>query len=127
MKQISKDLRRTSIPDIKEETHKEDFFSSINFVLNAYANLNEKVGYVQGMNIIVSSILYNICNGDYGFLSTYEEECFWLFVSLLERYEMKYCYYKSMKKVFELSNSLEFCLQRNQAVVFDHINSNDVG
>ena len=77
MKQISKDLRRTSIPDINEETQKENFFDSINFVLNAYANLNEKVGYVQGMNIIVSSILYNICNGDYAFLSTYEEECFW--------------------------------------------------
>ena len=85
MKQISKDLRRTSIPDIKEEADKESYFSSINFVLNAYANLNEKVGYVQGMNIIVSAILYNICNGDYSFLSTYEEECFWLLVSLLER------------------------------------------
>jgi Rab-GTPase-TBC domain len=43
---------------------------------------DNKIGYVQGMNFIVASLLYH-CD---------EEIAFWIFVSLLEDYELRDIY-----------------------------------
>lgn len=126
LNQISKDIKRTLTPNISNEQQKEQFYESIKNILLAYTNLNKNVGYVQGMNIIVSCLLYNVCNEDYGFINTYEEQTFWLFAALMEKYQIKLCFSQNMKKVFDLSDSLEFNLQKNQGQVFNHINRSDV-
>ncbi len=48
----------------------------------AYAKYDAQAGYVQGMNFIVGALLYHAS----------EEIAFWLFVSLLEDYELREVY-----------------------------------
>lgn len=126
MAQIDKDLKRTITPEINDPTHKEQFYLSLKHVLTAYSNFNAGVGYVQGMNIIVSCLLFNICNQDYAGLESYEQTAFWLFVSLLEQYKIKNCFSKDMAKIFDLSNALEGLLKQNIPEVLAFINCGDV-
>ena len=51
-------------------------------VLTAYAKYDRQIGYVQGMNFIVGSLLYH-CS---------EEITFWLFVTLIEDHGMRDIY-----------------------------------
>jgi hypothetical protein len=51
-------------------------------VLLAFSKYDNKIGYVQGMNFIVGSFLLH-CS---------EEIAFWLFVSLIEDYQMRDIY-----------------------------------
>lgn len=121
-----KDIERTLMPGLGDKALKQKYYDAIRNILMAYTNFNKNVGYVQGMNIIASCLLYNVCNGDYELIETYEEQSFWLFACLMEKYEIKLCFSRNMKKVFDLSDSLEFNLQKNQGVVFNHINRSDV-
>ena len=107
-------------------TLRDKYYESIRNILLAYTNFNKSIGYVQGMNVIVSCLLYNTCNEDYNFVGSYEEQAFWLFAVLMEKYEIKLCFSKNMRKIFDLSNALEFNLQKNQGQVFNHINRCDV-
>jgi hypothetical protein len=45
-------------------------------ILIAYSRRNNSIGYVQGMNFIVGNLLKVVKN---------EEECFWLFVQIIEQ------------------------------------------
>ena len=77
------------------------------------------------MNFIVSCILYNLTCLDLSDIKENEINTFWLFVALLESYRIK-DYYLKMKKIFELSNSLEIFLQKNQKELYDFINYKQV-
>jgi hypothetical protein len=44
-------------------------------ILKTYSVYDLEVGYVQGMNMVVASLLYHIKK---------EEECFWAFVELMD-------------------------------------------
>ena len=57
-------------------------------VLLAYARYDKTIGYVQGMNLIVGAILFH-SRGD-------EVSTFWIFVSLIENYEMRQIYQKGL-------------------------------
>ena len=83
IKQIDKDIHRTFPGDIS--------FSKIQLrnVLVAYSQRNPNIGYCQGLNFIVATILSQ------GFS---EEECFWLFVQILEHY-LPVEYYNSMSGI----------------------------
>lgn len=124
--QIEKDLKRTIIPHINDPMYKEKYYASLKHILTAYTNYNPSIGYVQGMNIIVSCILYSISNHNYCNLEKYEQDAFWLFVSLMEKYEIKNCFSKDMKKIFDLSNDLESLLQKNIPEVLFFINCGEV-
>ena len=126
LSQINKDIKRTLVPAIEKPELKERYYDSIRNILLAYCNFNKNIGYVQGMNIIASCILYNVCNGDYEFVDSYEEQAFWLLAVLMEKYEIKLCFSQNMRKIFELSDSLEFNLQKNQGQVFNYMNRSDV-
>jgi hypothetical protein len=54
----------------------------ISRVLLAFSKYDNTIGYVQGMNHIVDSLMIHCC----------EEVSFWLFVSLIEDYEMRDIY-----------------------------------
>lgn len=124
--QIEKDLKRTIIPQIADEDMKEDFYTSLRHLLTAYTNINPVVGYVQGMNIIGSCLLYNVSDGDFENIGDFEQTAFWLFVALMESYGVKRCFTNKMTKIFELSSSLELIIQNNLPDVLDIINSGDV-
>lgn len=76
--QIELDLNRT-FPD-------EPYFSdsgpgqgALRRVLNTFAKYDPQLGYVQGMNFIVAALLWH----------ANEADSFWLFVSLMEDYELR--------------------------------------
>ena len=58
--QILKDVRRTYSNNYNLENYKIQFLDSIKNILIAYSIFNPEVGYIQGMNIIVASLLYNL-------------------------------------------------------------------
>ena len=74
-KQIILDLRRT-FPEEKE-CMTEKFLEKLKNVLICYSIRNTTVGYCQGMNFIAGRIL--LIMGD-------EEQTFWIFIQLLEKY-----------------------------------------
>lgn len=67
-----------------------------------------------------------MCNEDYEHIESYEQSSFWLFVSLIENYNIKECFTKKMKKIFDLSNELEALLQKNIPEVLFFISNEDV-
>ena len=75
--QIKKDLNRTypSISMFK----KEKILIKLKNILRAFSNYDNKIKYIQGMNFIVGFFLYH-CE---------EYVAFWLFVSLIEEYNLR--------------------------------------
>ena len=75
--QIKKDLNRTypSISMFK----KEKILVKLKNVLRAFSNYDTRIKYIQGMNFIVGFFLYH-CE---------EYVAFWLFVSLIEEYDLR--------------------------------------
>lgn len=124
--QIEKDIKRTVAPSCLNEKQRKSFFSAIRSVLVAYANFDKQIGYTQGMNIIVACILYNISQSDFNKLDKQEEHCFWLFTVLLEQYNIRACFLNEMKKIFDLSNSLDKLLKTRLRSVYRAINSDNV-
>lgn len=80
MLQIEKDLLRT-YPD-------EGYFSSVQGkgalyrCLSAYSVYESSIGYVQGMNFIMASLLWHAS----------ESDAFWIFVGLMEDYDLRDTY-----------------------------------
>ena len=51
------------------------------------------------MNVIVTAILYGIFDGQTSSIFEAEENAFWLFVALIENYDLEKCYTNNMKKI----------------------------
>ncbi len=79
--QIKRDLNRT-FPTCTYFTEGHTGQADMERVLSAYAKYDAQIGYVQGMNFVVGALLYH-CS---------EEIAFWLFVSLIEDYEIRDIY-----------------------------------
>lgn len=123
--QILKDVFRTPLPLGLNEPQKEKYFKLIRQILIAYASLNKSVGYVQGMNIIASAILFNICP-DYDHLDNYSEDAFKLFVNLIDGYEIGKHYENKMIKIIKLFKELEIKIEKENPKVYQHIMKTDV-
>ena len=77
LRQIKKDLNRT-YPS--STTFKKDrILNKLKNVLRAFSNYDNSIKYFQGMNFIVGFFLYH-CD---------EHIAFWLFVSLIEEYDLR--------------------------------------
>jgi hypothetical protein len=61
--------------------------------LVAFSKYDQSIGYVQGMNFIVGSFLLH-CS---------EEIAFWLFISLIEDYEMRDIYQTRLPGLYKHS------------------------
>lgn len=83
IKQIDKDISRTFPGDPSFSR------AQLRCVLVAYAHRNQNIGYCQGLNFIVATLL------GLGFT---EEESFWLFVQIIEHY-LPTEYYNSMSGI----------------------------
>ena len=125
-KQIEKDLNRTALPEFQNEKFKIDFIQKIQNILVAYSNLNKKIGYVQGMNLVVSHLIYNVCENNYGKLKYFEEQVFWLFVSLMENYKINNIFSEKMEGIFTLTSSLENFLKSNDPELYNFIDEKSV-
>ena len=78
IRQIQKDTTRT-YPSTITFHQKDKIVKKLENVLRAFSNYDNTIKYCQGMNFIVGFFLYH-CE---------EHIAFWLFVSLIEEYELK--------------------------------------
>jgi hypothetical protein len=90
--QIGKDITRTLSPLLDREGQNQ-----LSRVLSAFSKYDQSIGYVQGMNFIVAALLQH-CS---------EEVAFWLFVSLIEDYEMRDIYLPNTPGMFKHSQLLQ--------------------
>jgi CDGSH-type Zn-finger protein len=81
LRQIQKDITRTYPPRITFN-HKEKILKKLENVLRAFSAYDNKIKYCQGMNFIVAFLLYH-CE---------EYVAFWLFVSIIEEYDLRNTY-----------------------------------
>ena len=81
IRQIQKDTTRT-YPSTITFHQKDKIVKKLENVLKAFSNYDNTIKYCQGMNFIVGFFLYH-CE---------EHIAFWLFVSLIEEYELKSLY-----------------------------------
>jgi hypothetical protein len=126
MSQISKDIKRTAIPNCISGVSLRQYYNCLENILTSYSNACPATGYMQGMNFIASCLLYNISDGDYSNLQGYEEPAFELFYALMERYRVREFYTQKMDKVFVFLRSLETVLLLNQPALLKHIKTEEV-
>ena len=72
-------------------------------VLLAFSRYDPTLGYVQGMNFIVGSMPYH-CN---------EEPAFWMFVTLIEAFELRDIFEPGLPGLYKHCFALEKLLQLN--------------
>lgn len=77
-RQIDLDLSRT-FPDEPYFSENSPGHCALRRVLTAFCKYDTNLGYVQGMNFIAGALLWHAT----------EEDAFWLFVGLMEDYEMR--------------------------------------
>jgi len=88
--QVKKDLNRTR-PNCSLFREGGLGQKALENVLITYSKYDRQVGYVQGMNFIVGVLLYH----------SSEEIAFWLFVSLMEDYEMREIYLSGLPGLYK--------------------------
>jgi len=79
-------------------------------VLTAFSNYDCKVDYVQGMNFIVAALLYH-CS---------ETLSFWLFVSLIEDYQLRDIYIPGLPGLYMHTQIIEMLVMEKIPLIFSH-------
>lgn len=77
----------------------------------AYSRANVHVGYVQGMNVIISHILYALCWDNFENLKEKAEICFYIFCALLENFKIKEIFEDEMPGIYKLIHIFENYMQ----------------
>jgi hypothetical protein len=85
MRQIELDLHRT-YPDEPYFSDTSGGYFALRRVLMAFSKYDSNLGYVQGMNFIAGALLWHAS----------EVDAFWLFVALMEDYELRDSYLPSL-------------------------------
>lgn len=80
-------------------------------MLNAFSKYDQSIGYVQGMNFIVGALLMH-CT---------EEVAFWLFISLIEDYEMRDIYLPKTPGMFKHCQLLQLMEMEHLGEIFKHL------
>ena len=112
---LRKDLNRT-FPGSKFFSSESDGQTQLQHILHAYSCYDPKVGYVQGMNFIAGSLLYHAS----------EEIAFWLFVSLLDDYELRELYLPDMPGLNKHCQILDFILLNSNYKVYEYLKQRQV-
>ena len=108
--QIKKDLNRTypSTSMFK----KEKILTKLKNILKAFSNYDNRIKYIQGMNFIVGFFLYH-CE---------EYVAFWLFVSLIEEYDLRKIFMEGFPGLKLHVNTIEIILQKYYPYIWDVFN-----
>lgn len=113
-KQISRDIERTFQKHYA--FRHTSMIHKLSRVLNAIALYDSKLGYVQGMNFVAGAILIH-CE---------ESIAFWLFIELLENYEMREVYDDGLIGMYRHSAILEKFISKYMPEINDHFEEVDV-
>jgi hypothetical protein len=124
--QIAKDVNRTEVARDLTDSQRRAYFSTLQRVLRAYSNLCPTVGYIQGMNVIVSALLYSVCD-DYDHIASYGEFAFKLLVALLEDLRISDFYKCDMKRMINFFGRVEDRVQAEFPEVYTRMVSTEVG
>lgn len=98
---------------------------AVRSVLTAYSNHAPAIGYVQGMNMSVSAILFNICSS-FERAAVYQEDAFKLFVAIMERTQVGEYYKGNMEGIKGIINELKERIQADLPEVYWHFLQTDV-
>ncbi|CAD8199325.1 unnamed protein product [Paramecium pentaurelia] len=107
--QIEKDLKRTLLAENK--------IKEIKNILLAYSIFDPSIGYIQGMNYIVS-VLYSHAKQEW--------IGFWLFVLLIEQLEIRDMYQMSQNSLNKYSQILDFYICRCQYKLYINLKDKQV-
>jgi len=80
-------------------------------VLIAYSKYDTQVGYVQGMNFVVGALLYH-CS---------EEVAFWLFVPLVEDFEIRDVYLPGLPGLYRHTRIIEALISKHFTSLSAHL------
>ena len=80
-------------------------------VLIAYSKYDNQIGYVQGMNFVVAALLYH-CS---------EDITFWLFVSLLEDFEIRDVYLAGLPGLYKRTYIIDELIRLNFEELSNHL------
>ena len=108
LRQIKKDINRTypSTTIFK----KERILNKLKNVLRAYSNYDNTIKYLQGMNFIVGFFLYH-CD---------EYIAFWLFVSLIEDYDLRRLFMNGFPGLKLHVTRVELILQKEYSYIWEN-------
>lgn len=84
-------------------------------ILLAYANYDEQVGYVQGLNYIAAMLLMHIQD---------EEKVFWCMIYLLNRRNWRSIYMEDMPRLMDILDHVEKRLQKDYPRLAEHLECN---
>lgn len=115
--QIEKDAKRTQ-PEVATFTTVK-YQTMLKEILANYSKYDPEIGYVQGMNVILSGLLYHIKE---------EEPTFWVFAKLMKRLEIRTLYLKSISNsdadfevVYLHVAVIRKCLEMNINDLYHHL------
>jgi hypothetical protein len=84
-------------------------------VLTTFAKYDPQLGYVQGMNFIVGALLWH----------SSEADCFWLFVTLMEDYELRDNYLPNLLGLSKHSQIIDILVDLEvEYIAYLHMNFN---
>jgi hypothetical protein len=124
--QIAKDIKRTKTAPNLSDSSTHLYREAVRAVLTAYSNHSPSIGYVQGMNMSVSAILYNICTS-FDKIPAFQEDAFKLFVAIMEYTQVGEYYKGNMEGIKGLINELKERIQTALPDVYWHFIFTDVG
>jgi Rab-GTPase-TBC domain len=87
-------------------------------ILATYAKYASHIGYVQGMNFICGSLLYH-CS---------EEAAFWMFVMIMEDYDLEEVYTKGLPGLYRHTSMIEKLLSAQKPLedVFEQLKAHQI-
>lgn len=124
--QIAKDVTRTEVPRGLTDSQRRTYLATVQRVLRAYSNLCPAVGYIQGMNVIVSALLQSVCD-DFDHIADYGEFAFKLLVALLEDLRISDFYKNDMKRMINFFSRVEDRVKEEFPAVYGRMVSTEVG
>ena len=107
--QIKRDLNR-SFPQCPLFADGSIGQQQLERVLMTFTKYDPNIGYVQGMNFIVGALLYH----------SNEEISFWLFVSLVEDYEMREIYLPNFPGLYKHTQIIDMLIFEKIREIYQH-------
>lgn len=77
---------------MNNEKHIKEFKLRMMHILVAFTRINPKIGYVQGMNVVVAHLLYHVCQEDYSKLKISAEITFFIFWAMMNNLHIDKCF-----------------------------------
>jgi hypothetical protein len=112
--QINKDLNRTFYTSKFKEGNGKIM---LNNILTAIAFIRPEIGYCQGMNFIVGSLINFIDN---------EEKCFWIFLYFIDNLDLKKLYLQNVPEYLIKLYQLNYFINKKFPDLVPHLKRNQI-